>query len=102
MTVPLIAMIVSFVLVLLMLYGIALGIDVVVARLQEIEKLLQKILDHSSYGQSAKPPTIESWGAVAKPEFVSSAIFSSSSIRLNSITLRLHSASLHSSREALI
>jgi hypothetical protein len=48
MTVPLIAMIVSFVLVLLMLYGIAHGIDVVVARLQEIEKLLQKILDHSS------------------------------------------------------
>ena len=48
MTVPLIAMIVGFVLVLLMLYGIAHGIDVVLARLQEIEKLLQKILDHSS------------------------------------------------------
>jgi hypothetical protein len=48
MIVPLIAMIVGFVLVLLMLYGIAQGIDVVVARLQEIEKLLQKILDHSS------------------------------------------------------
>jgi hypothetical protein len=48
MTVPLIAMIVGFVLVLLMLYGIAHGIDVVVARLREIEKLLQRILDHSS------------------------------------------------------
>ena len=48
MTVPPIAMIVGFVLVLLMLYGIAHGIDVVVARLQEIERLLQKILDHSS------------------------------------------------------
>ena len=59
MTVPLIAMIVGFVLVLLMLYGIAHGIDVVVARLQEIEKLLQKILDHSSYGQSPKAPTTE-------------------------------------------
>lgn len=48
MTVPLIAMIVGFVLVMLMLYGIAHGIDVVVARLREIEKLLQKILDRPS------------------------------------------------------
>jgi hypothetical protein len=48
MSVPLIAMIVGFVLVFLMLYGIAHGIDVVVARLHEIEKLLQKNLENSS------------------------------------------------------
>ena len=48
MDIPLIAMIVGFVLVVLMLYGIAHGIDVVVARLQEIEKLLQKMLDRAS------------------------------------------------------
>jgi hypothetical protein len=48
MTVPLIMTIVGFVLIMLMLYGIAHGIDVVVARLQEIEKLLQKLVDQGS------------------------------------------------------
>jgi len=48
MSVGLIAMIVGFVLVMLMLYGIAHGIDVAVARLREIERLLQKLIDQPS------------------------------------------------------